>query len=232
MAIIATDSNRFSSVVKWELSPEQGYCRDVITVNDAVSTLKVGAVLGKFLASPTGVAGATVGTGNGVMGAITVTSNSTIQTGVYTLRIIKAVTNAGDFELMDPTGRVVGIGSVALAFSQGGIAFTLADGAADFVVGDTIPITVAGTVKYKLCEASATDGSQVAAAVYVSNVQGLSQDLLLVLNTDTTVLALARGPVIVAAGALTYGASVTAGALTNAAIAQLKAVGIIAETTN
>lgn len=47
MAVIATDTPRFSNVVKAELFPEIAYCRAVVTVNDAAATLKVGTVLGK-----------------------------------------------------------------------------------------------------------------------------------------------------------------------------------------
>lgn len=47
MAVIATDTPRFSNVVKAELFPEIAYCRAIVTVNDAAATLKVGTVLGK-----------------------------------------------------------------------------------------------------------------------------------------------------------------------------------------
>lgn len=230
MTVIATDSTRFSAVVKYENEPQLGLCRDVVTVYDAAATFKVGAVLGKFIASPTGTAGATVGTGNGVMGAITVTSNKNLQLGTYTLRVITAAANAGDFVVTDPAGDVVGHGTVAVAFSQGGLAFTLADGATDFVVGDTIPIVVAGTEKYKLVEATATDGSEIASAVYIADIGGNSGDLAITANTDTKVLVLSRGPAIVGDTALTYGASVNTTAEKNALYAQLKAVGILVET--
>lgn len=47
MAVIATDTPRFTNVVKAELFPEIAYCRAIVTVNDAAATLKVGTVLGK-----------------------------------------------------------------------------------------------------------------------------------------------------------------------------------------
>jgi hypothetical protein len=47
MAVIGTDTPRFSNVVKAELFPEIAYCRAVVTVNDAAATLNVGTVLGK-----------------------------------------------------------------------------------------------------------------------------------------------------------------------------------------
>jgi hypothetical protein len=230
MTVIATSSNRFSSAVKFELAPEVRYCRDVVTVNDAAATFTVGAVLGKYIASPTATAVAGANTGNGVMGAITMTSNANLQLGVYTLRIVTAVTNAGDFELLDPQGKLVGIGHVASAFNQGGFSFTLADGSSDYVAGDTYAITVAGTEKYKLVDVSHTDGSEVARAVYIADVLGNSYDVAIPANTDTTVLVLSRGPVIVADSALSYAATVNTTPLKNALYAQLKNVGILVST--
>jgi len=51
MTVLATSSNRFSTVVKYELAPEVRYCRDVVVVNDAAQTYKVGTVLGKVTAT-------------------------------------------------------------------------------------------------------------------------------------------------------------------------------------
>lgn len=51
MSVIATDSTRFSAVVKWEDEPATGYCRESIVINDAAATLKVGTVLGKVTAT-------------------------------------------------------------------------------------------------------------------------------------------------------------------------------------
>ncbi len=218
MTVIATSTNAYSNVVKREFSPEWGYCKKTVTVNQAAATLPVGAVLGSFIASPVGTAGTTVGTGNGVMGAITLTSNSNMEIGTYTVKIVKTVTNAGDFVLLNPTGRVIGTGQVATAFNQAGFAFTLADGATDFVAGDYIPIVVTGTVKYKLVEATATDGTEVARVVVVGDATGRPLSTTLTLNTDATVLVLYRGPCAVSSSGISYGASVD----TDAEIALLK----------
>jgi hypothetical protein len=51
MTVIATDSTRFSAVVKWELEPSVGVCRESIIINDTGATLKVGTVLGKVTAT-------------------------------------------------------------------------------------------------------------------------------------------------------------------------------------
>lgn len=97
---------------------------------------------GTFAATAAAVAGAS-NTGNGAMGAITVTAGA--QRGVYQLVIIEPGANVGNFALYDPSGVFVLRGTVASAFSGGGLAFTLADGATDFVAGDSFAITVTYT---------------------------------------------------------------------------------------
>lgn len=229
MTVLATDGNRFSSVVKREYDPAGAFCRDAITYNGTAVTLQVGAVLGSFIASPVATAGANVGTGNGAISSVTAVSVAGLQLGTYTVKIIKAVTNAGDFEVTDPQGKVVGLGQVATAYSQAGLTFTIADGSSDFVAGDTIPIVITGTKKYKLVEATATDGSQIASAIFIADQLGLARPTLTVVNTDTSLLCLTRGPAIVDKTQLTYGASVTGSAITTL-YGQLNAAGIMTET--
>lgn len=50
--LIATDSQRFSNVIKHEYDPSTKYCRETVTVNEASAiTYKVGMVLGKVTAT-------------------------------------------------------------------------------------------------------------------------------------------------------------------------------------
>lgn len=79
-------------------------------------------------------------TGNGVMGSITVSAQT--PRGRYRLKMIEPGTNVGIFVVYDPNGREIGTGNVASAFSNGGLAFTLADGATDFISGDGFTIDV------------------------------------------------------------------------------------------
>jgi Bacteriophage lambda head decoration protein D len=52
MSVIATDTLRLSNMLKAELWAELGYCREVVTVNEAAAkTYAVGTVLGKVTAS-------------------------------------------------------------------------------------------------------------------------------------------------------------------------------------
>jgi hypothetical protein len=135
-----------------------------VTVKSGADDLVRGSVLGQITVGATASAVAGANTGNGTMGAITVGAGA--QAGIYTLKITKTAANAGDFEVIDPQGDVVGLGTVAVAFNTAGLAFTLADGATDFAVGDSFAITVvAGSGKYVLATAAATDGSAEPVAI-------------------------------------------------------------------
>lgn len=216
MTVIATGTPSYSNLVKHEHCPEMGYCKKVVTYYGAATAIGVGYVLGSYIDTPVGTAGAIVGTGNGVMGTITMTSNKDLVLGTYQVRIVQAASNAGEFALVDPNGKIIGTGTVAVAFSQAGFAFTLADGSTDFVAGDVIPIVVTGTVKYKLVQDTATDGTQNPKVVVVGDATGRPYSTTPVVNTDTSFLVLYRGPAYVADDALVYGSTVAAGAETTA----------------
>lgn len=148
--------------------------REVVTVVTG-QVLKAGHVMGKTITG-TGAAVAYAGnTGNGAMGAITVGGKA--KAGPHKLTIIEPGVNVGTFQVEDPDGVVIGTGVVAAAFSAGGLAFTLADGAADFVAGDgfTITVTVTAT-KYKEYNPANTDGSEIAVAVCYDNTDATAAD--------------------------------------------------------
>lgn len=103
-------------------------------------------------------------TGNGAMGAITLSAGA--RSGVYRLTVIEPATNLGAFVVEGPDGIEIGRGTVGTAFSAGGLAFTLADGATDFAAGDGFTITVgANSGDWVPYNAAAADGSQIAAGV-------------------------------------------------------------------
>lgn len=137
MTIVATDTQRYSNVVKREDGASWGQCKKMVTVNGPAATLPIGTVLGK----------------------------------------------------------------------------------------------VTATGKYKVLEATAVDGSQVAAAVIVGNATGQAVSTVMANATDTKFLVLYRGICAVSDTALTMGASVTAGALTTTAHEQLADAGIDVLTT-
>jgi hypothetical protein len=225
MSLVATEATRFNGVVKYEFEPSVGICRDVVTAYEGSSTsYPVGTVLGRTFVSTSVTATAGTNTGNGVIGTVTATGKA--QRGTYTIRIIKAASNAGDFTVSDPTGAVTGYGTVAVAYSNQ-IAFTLADGATDFVVGDSWTVEVVGDYKYKKVEATATDGSNIARAIYISANDGSFSTSTIAATTDTSVIALVRGAAIVGKETLTYGASIDTTAEKTKLYSELEAIGII-----
>jgi len=225
MTILATDGVRFSQVVKHEYPAQSGYCRDMLTVNDAAATLQVGSVLGAYIASPTATAGAVVGTGNATVGTISVVSTAQTKLDTYLIMFLTATT----FQVEDSKGSVIGTGATGTAFTENGITFTVTAGGTAMTAGSYIPLVVSGTTKYRLVSATATDGSQVAKAVLIADQIGLFHPTTLVANTDTPYLALTRGPAIVASPSLSFNANVTGTAITTA-LSQLASVGIISTT--
>jgi hypothetical protein len=194
---------------------EASYSRDTGILASG-NNLLAGAVVGKIVSAGTGAAQAGTNTGNGMMGAITVGNGA--QAGTYVLKVIKAVTNAGDFEVYDPQGDLCGVGQVAAAFSGGGISFTLADGATDFVVGDTFTITVTAlTVKWSVLAPTGTNGSQIAAGILYRATDASS--------ADTTAVFITRAATVGSAKLVWPGGATTA--QKNTAIAQLTAAGIV-----
>jgi hypothetical protein len=102
--------------------------------------------------------------------------------------------------------------------------------AASITIGTVLGLVTA-TGKYKVCETSAADGSQVAAVVVVGDAMGHPLTTTMANATDTKFLVIYRGPVAVSDTSLTFGASVTPGANLVAAQAQLVAAGIDVLTT-
>ena len=89
MSVFATDSTRFSAVVKEEYKPEQGFCRESIVINDTAQTIKVGTVMGKVTA-----------TGKYKVALSAAVDGSQVPAGVY---IIDGLGNSGDLVLAAAT---------------------------------------------------------------------------------------------------------------------------------
>jgi len=89
---------------------------------------------------------------------------------------------------------------------------------------------VTGTGKYKRVEATATDGSQKAAAIYVGGVtpQTSYNKSTIAATTNTSVVAIVRGNALYKKQGLVFGASVDTQAELDAAYAQLEDKGILA----
>lgn len=125
-----------------------------------------GTVLGRQSTATVPTTGTADGgnTGNGTMASVAA-GGVDLKEGVYTMRCIAAASNAGDFEVIDPDGLVVGIAIVAVAFTSTHLDLTIADGSTDFAVGDEFTVTVAAVDKYIMSLAAAEDGSQRPVAV-------------------------------------------------------------------
>lgn len=77
--------------------------------------------------------------GNGAMGTITVSGSA--QVGLYRL-VLTSAGGTGAFNLYSPDDVLLTAGAVGSAYSAHGLAFTLADGAVDYAVGDELRILV------------------------------------------------------------------------------------------
>lgn len=159
-----------------------GYLKPGLPV--ALSTGNLGTRIGVEALAGTAVAAAVAGnTGNGTMGAVTVSAGA--KAGVYTLTITEPAANAGAFVVEDPDGINIGNGDVAAAFSAGGLAFTLADGATDFAAGDQFTITV-----------TLTAGGAIASRLYGVTIEATK--LNITLPRDNTTLSNETGDHFVA----------------------------------
>ncbi len=164
--------------------------------------LLAGTVLGEILTGGATVAAKAGGnTGNGVLTLDAVTPVlAGAKVGVYTVRFVAAAANSGTYRVEDPDGNVIGEAAVGATFSDD-VKFAIADGSADFVVGDGFDITVAaGSGKFKVSTAAATDGSQIPSAILVEDSPAAI--------TDTEAMAYIGGEFN--AEALTFGAGHTA----------------------
>lgn len=220
MAIVSTETARLSNVVKQELWPELGYTREVVTVRESAAKSYVpGTVLGVVTsgtATPAAKAGNAANTGT----IASATASAGAKDGVYVITITAAATNAGTFSVTDPDGLALPDGTVAVAYSAGGLAFTVSDGTQDFIVGEGFTITVSeGFGEYKIAVETATDGSKAAAAIVI-DTQTIAA------NTDTQVLVMTRGPASVSKSGLVLDTTYNNATKLNTVYAALEAKGI------
>lgn len=93
-----------------------------------------------------------------------------------------------------------------------------------YVIG-TVLGKVTATGKYKILEATAVDGSQNFAGIYIGKPDGDNKQSIAA-TTDTSVVVLFRGPAGVGKANLVFGASVDTAPELAAVYAQMEAVGI------
>lgn len=194
-----TELNRLNDVLKWE--HDSLFSREKITLLSG-EDLPVGAVCGKITkVTPTTGTADGGNTGNGT--CTSVTGGEDTQIGTYTLECITAATDAGTFKVTTPDGDALPDATVAVAYTNDQLNFTLNDGATDFIVGDKFTIAVtAGSGKLVKIGYTAVDGSQNAYGLLIDDYDASSADL--------AVVAVVRGALIVASG-LRWPVSFTSG---------------------
>lgn len=180
-----SDNPQVPSITSDAYLPDQLIAGRFPLVTDTVTLLsgqncKRGSVLGKVTVGA--ASSAAKSGGNAGNGTLTLDGTTPVlagaKVGVYTVRCIAAATDGGTFRVEDPEGFVLGDVAVAATFSDD-IKFVIEDGSADFIVGDGFDITVAaGSGKYKLSAATATDGSATPVAVLVDDVDASGGDKL------------------------------------------------------
>ncbi len=195
------------------LSEGNGYIsRESIVIKAGAGKLEAGTVLGKIaFGAATAAAKAGGNTGNGTISAVTVLDGAKV--GVYKLRF----TSATAWTLTDPEGFALPDGANGTA-NANDIGFTTTAGGTAFVAGDGFDITVAaGSGKYVPSPATASDGSQVAAAILGYGVDATSEDVEVVAVTND---AEVKNPMLI------FDATVNDDTKRNTKLTQLRAVGI------
>lgn len=219
MPNVKLEVNRIGDVLKFEA--ERQYSREGATfgTNGAAPVLPVGTVVSRVTK---GVATSSVdagSTGNGV-----VTANPTVgagaKPGVYRVLCIQKINNSGKFQVEDPEGNLLGTLTVGTPWTTH-LTFTVADGSADWEVGDAINITVApGNGKYAVINFSALDGTDAAAGVLI-------QELATSASVDTQSVVVNKHSKVAGAN-LVWPSGATTNQK-NAAIAQLEVLGVEVE---
>jgi hypothetical protein len=215
---VQTERKYLGDWLKFE--EENQYSRDIVTVlagSGAERALLTGMVLGKITKGTATGAAVAGNTGNGI-----ITANPTVglaaKPGVYRVVCIEPAADGGKFAVEDPDGVLIGVAAVGVAFATH-LTFTIADGAADFVAGDSFTVTVAaGSGKVKQIDFAATDGSNVPCGILLLDTTAGD-------GADKSGVAIVRNA-IVSDNGITWPDGATTNQK-NAAVAQLQTAGIL-----
>ena len=142
--------------------------------------------------------------------------------GTYRATCIAIAANSGTFRVEHPNGSVLGDVAVGQVFADQ-VKFTIADGSADFALGDAFLLTVAlGAKKYAPSPEGVTadiEGAETAVAVTLYGGDASTEDVAVaILSRDAEVNR----------SKLVYDSSVNSAPKKAIKVAQLSAVGIIA----
>ena len=217
---VLSEPNNLGDVLKFEAP--QLISREAVTVlagSGAARTLAVGEVIAKRIKSAA-VATADAGnTGDGVVGAVTLGVNADV--GTYTLTCTAASADAGTFQVLTPNGYRLPDLTVAVAYAGSHINLTIADGAADFIVGDIVTIAVSGDGKVVALAPAGVDGSADPIGIIAATITAPD-------GSDVDGLAIVRDAIL-AANAVVWPSGITTQQKTNATQA-MEARGILIRT--
>ena len=128
-----------------------------------------GSVLGQQTDDSINVTAGASNHGNGTVGSLSL--GTTITYGNFTL----TAKSATDFGVVDPEGNVLPDATVATAYSNAEIGFTITAGGTAFAAGDTFTLdALEATGNYILSVKTASDGSQVPSAILATETNNLT----------------------------------------------------------
>lgn len=195
--------------------------RETLTIASGQGVVAAGTVIGQSGGTVSPAVDGTGNTGNGTLTMdVTTPLGVAAQVGVYRATLIEEGADAGAFLVEGPDGASIGVAAVGVAFTGDEVQFTIADGATDFAAGDlfTITVTESAAGLWAVSAIGATDGSQVAKAITLYEVDATSAD---------QAVACIRRDAEVNWNILTYHADRNLAAETAAANANLADEGII-----
>ena len=217
-----SESTTLGDVLKYEAL--NLYSREAVTVlagNGAERVLKIGAVIAARTRSTVTVTAGDGNTGDGEATLSDPALGQLAEAGIYRLACISAGAD-GIFQVLSPKGYVLPDLTVGEAYAGGHLNLTVADGATDFVVGDTFAIEVSGDGKAVSLDPAAVDGTAEAIGIVAYDVTAPD-------GADTEVTAILRDAVL-ADRVIVWPAGITE-EQKKAAIADLKARGILVRKT-
>jgi phage protein U len=180
-------------------------------LNPTNDILLPGSLLGRISTGAASAAAQVGNTGNATVGAITVASAAVV--GVYVVEFLTATT----FSVALPGGALLANGATGVAYSQGGLSFTITAGGTPMVAGDGFNITVTKAPgDFARHNLGASDGSETVAGILYEEVA----------PQTTALRAITRRDCEVNGAHLIYSAGATAGQIATANAALL-ALGIV-----
>ena len=212
------ESTYLGDVLKYE-APNL-YSREAVTVlagDGTDRTLKSGTVIGRRTRSEATVTTGGSNTGDGAATLDDPALGSRAEAGTYRLACITAGAT-GTFQVLSPRGYRLPDLTVGTDYEGDHINLTVADGATDFVVGDTFTVEVAGDGKVVAFDPAAVDGTAEAIGIAAYDVTAPD-------GADTEVTAILRDAIL-ADRAIVWPAGITDTAKA-AALVDLEARGIL-----